>query len=128
MRFTHDLAGREVARQLDTTVTLSQTWDLNHQLQSQTLTTGPISPAQPPSAHQVRLLQRRTYTYRPDGHLTRIDDHLAGTRSFTLDPIGQVTTVHGPSWDRALRLRSGGQHHPRHLARSRELTGPGCQR
>ncbi|MGQ0778310.1 MAG: RHS repeat-associated core domain-containing protein [Pseudonocardiales bacterium] len=98
LRFTHDSAGREIERRLDTTVTLTQAWDVNHQLRSQILTAPGHGPAQSESTHDTRLLQRRSYTYRPDGHLTSIDDHLAGNRRFTLDPTGRITTVHGPSW------------------------------
>ncbi|MGH3840212.1 MAG: RHS repeat-associated core domain-containing protein [Pseudonocardiaceae bacterium] len=96
--FTRDPASREVERRLDTGVTLIQTWDPNYQLQSQTLSTTGRVPVPPDSDRQVRLLQRRSYTYRPDGYLTRIDDHLAGTRRFTLDPIGQATAIHVPGW------------------------------
>ncbi|MDQ2706944.1 MAG: DUF6531 domain-containing protein [Actinomycetota bacterium] len=95
LRFAHDPAGREIERHLDTGVTLTQTWDPNHQLASQRLATSGRAPAQPESARQARLLQHRSYTYRPDGYLTRIDDHISGTRRFTLDPTGQITTVQG---------------------------------
>ncbi|MGH3916427.1 MAG: DUF6531 domain-containing protein [Pseudonocardiaceae bacterium] len=86
LRFTHDPVGRETARHLDIGLTLTQVWDPNQRLQSQTLTAG----------RDARLLQRRSYTYRPDGYLTRIDDHLSGTRNYTLDPVGRVTTIHAP--------------------------------
>ncbi|MGH3903728.1 MAG: DUF6531 domain-containing protein [Pseudonocardiaceae bacterium] len=98
LRFTHDPAGREIERYLDTGVTLAQTWDPTHQLQSQTLTTTARAPVPLESARQARLLQHRSYTYRPDGYPIRVDDHLSGTRRFTLDPVGRVTTVHGPNW------------------------------
>lgn len=98
LRFAHDPAGREIERHLDTGVTLTQTWDPNHQLRFQTLTATGRVPTQPASAPQASLLQQRSYTYRPDGYLTRIDDHLSGTHRFTLDPTGRVTTVQGPNW------------------------------
>jgi len=43
-------------------------------------------------------VQRRSYTYRPDGYITSIDDHLSGPRRFDLDPTGRVTAVHGTGW------------------------------
>ncbi|MGH3912592.1 MAG: RHS repeat-associated core domain-containing protein [Pseudonocardiaceae bacterium] len=98
LRFTHDPAGREIERHLDSAVTLTQTWDPNHQLQSQTLTAPGRVPAPSESTRQAHMLQRRSYTYRPDGYLTHIDDHLSGARRFTLDPSGRITTVHGHSW------------------------------
>ncbi|MGH3908499.1 MAG: DUF6531 domain-containing protein [Pseudonocardiaceae bacterium] len=99
LQFAYDPAGREIERHLDTAVTLTQTWDPNHQLETQALTAnGPSGPTQPHPAHQTRLRQRRSYTYRSDGYLTRIDDQLSGSRRFILDPIGRITTVQGPGW------------------------------
>ncbi|WP_131792695.1 DUF6531 domain-containing protein, partial [Candidatus Protofrankia datiscae] len=93
LRFTHDEAGREVRRSLDTGVVLAQAWDVNDQLLSQTVTAGG-----PGTARQARLLQRRDYSYSPDGYVTEIDDMLAGLRRFDLDPARRVTAVHGANW------------------------------
>ncbi|WP_322780145.1 DUF6531 domain-containing protein, partial [Frankia sp. Cas4] len=87
VRFTHDAAGREVARSLDSGVVLAQAWDANHQLLSQTVTAG-----------HARVLQRRDYSYSPDGYISEIDDMLAGLRRFDLDPARRVTAVHGTDW------------------------------
>ncbi|WP_322753642.1 DUF6531 domain-containing protein, partial [Frankia sp. Cas3] len=87
LRFAHDEAGREVARSLDTGVVLAQVWDANHQLLSQTVT-----------ARQARVVQRRDYSYSPDGYVSEIDDMLAGLRRFDLDPARRVTAVHGAGW------------------------------
>ncbi|WP_322751982.1 MULTISPECIES: RHS repeat-associated core domain-containing protein, partial [unclassified Frankia] len=62
-------------------------WDANHQLLSQTVTAG-----------HARVLQRRDYSYSPDGYVTEIDDMLAGLRRFDLDPARRVTAVHGSDW------------------------------
>jgi RHS repeat-associated protein len=51
-------------------------------------------PAGTPSAGG-RLVQRRKYQYRQDGHLTGIDDHLAGHRAYDLDAAGRITAVRG---------------------------------
>lgn len=120
LHFAYDPAGREVERRLGEGTVLAQTWDPNHQLLSQTLTaggplssppepaSGPLlgrpesasgpSPGRPESARDARLVQRRSYAYRPDGYVTSIDDHLSGTRRFDLDPTGRVTAVHGAGW------------------------------
>ncbi|MFG2987159.1 hypothetical protein ACGFYQ_38940 [Streptomyces sp. NPDC048258] len=36
--------------------------------------------------------------YRPDGHLTAIDDALAGLRTFTLDRVACATSVDAANW------------------------------
>jgi RHS repeat-associated protein len=98
LRFSYDAAGRETQCQLGAGVMLAQTWDTNHRLLSQTLTTNRTNSQQPQSARHTRLIQRRSYTYRPDGYPTTINDHLTGTRRFDLDPTGRITTVHGSGW------------------------------
>jgi RHS repeat-associated protein len=93
LRFGYDPAGREIERHLGAGAVLAQSWDANHRLSSQTLTAGPS-----PSAWETRLVQRRSYGYRPDGYVTTIEDHLSGLRRFDLDPAGRVTAVHGAGW------------------------------
>ncbi|MEU6959035.1 RHS repeat-associated core domain-containing protein [Streptomyces chrestomyceticus] len=85
--FTHDAANRETSRTLAEGPNLSQTWSAGGRLASQTLIDDASS-----------TVQRRRYTYRADGHLTAIDDYLAGTRAFTLDPVGRVTAVNAHNW------------------------------
>uniref|UniRef100_UPI002AD51893 DUF6531 domain-containing protein n=1 Tax=Frankia sp. Cas3 TaxID=3073926 RepID=UPI002AD51893 len=93
VRFVHDDAGREIERSLDSGVVLAQAWDANHQLLSQTVTAAVLG-----SAGYARVLQRRDYSYSPDGYVTEIDDMLAGLRRFDLDPVRRVTAVHGAGW------------------------------
>ncbi|GAA2514333.1 putative T7SS-secreted protein [Streptomyces longisporus] len=87
LTFTHDAAGRELTRHLADTLTLTNAFDPMGRLTSQELT-GPAD----------RRLQHRAYTYRADGNLTAIDDHLGGTRRFELDPAGRVTSVQAANW------------------------------
>ncbi|WP_255953101.1 putative T7SS-secreted protein [Streptomyces odontomachi] len=88
--FGYDAAGREVARRLGEAVRLEQSFDPAGRLTAQLLT-APDHPSRP--------LRSRAYRYRPDGHLTGIEDRLAGTtRSFDLDPTGRVTAVHAAGW------------------------------
>ena len=96
LRFNHDPAGREVERHLGTSAVLTQAWDANHQLRSQTLTAGGLGSTG--TTRQARSVQHRAYRYRPDGYVTTIEDHLSGARRFDLDPVGQVTAVHGVGW------------------------------
>ncbi|MEV0086013.1 RHS repeat-associated core domain-containing protein [Saccharopolyspora sp. NPDC050642] len=87
LRFAYDNAGREIQRNLGSEAVLSQDWDLNDKLLSQTITTG-----------GNRQIQKRSYSYREDGFLSGIDDGLTGARNFQLDSAGRVTAVHGPGW------------------------------
>ena len=87
LTFTHDPAGRELTRQIADTLTLTHVFDPLGRLTKQELT-GPTD----------RRLQHRAYTYRADGNLTAIDDHLGGTRRFELDPAGRVTSVQAANW------------------------------
>ena len=45
------------------------------------------------------MLQRRAYSYRPDGLVDSIDDLLSGHRAIGLDRSGRVTAVTGEDWD-----------------------------
>ncbi|MEU5643307.1 putative T7SS-secreted protein [Streptomyces milbemycinicus] len=85
--FTYDALGRETTRRLGPTASLAQIWDPAGRLSEQTLT-GP----------EGGTLQYRAYTYRPDGHLTAIEDQLRGPRAFDLDAAGRVTTVRAEGW------------------------------
>ncbi|MEW2621661.1 putative T7SS-secreted protein [Streptomyces sp. NPDC048106] len=85
--FTYDEAGRELTRHLGETVSLAHTFDPLGRLTSQSVT-----------GAAGALVQRRSYTYRADGNLTGIDDHLSGPRRFDLDATGRVTAVHAAGW------------------------------
>ncbi|GLP67965.1 hypothetical protein TUSST3_45870 [Streptomyces sp. TUS-ST3] len=87
LTFTHDEAGRELARHIGESVTLTQSFDPLGRLTKQDLV-GPTG----------NRLQHRAYTYRADGNLTAIDDHLNGTSHFDLDAAGRVTAVHATNW------------------------------
>ena len=96
LRFAYDPAGREVERHLGVGAMLTQSWDVNHRLASQTLIAA--DRGRPASTREARLVQRRSYGYRPDGYVTEIDDQLSGARRFELDSTGRVTSVHGAGW------------------------------
>ena len=85
LRFGYGPDGRETARELPGGVTLTQEWDAGGHLAAQVL-----------AGREV--LQRRGYTYNPDGFVTGTDDLLTGGRTFGLDAAGRVTGVTGPGW------------------------------
>ncbi|MCL8014599.1 putative T7SS-secreted protein [Streptomyces sp. AS02] len=85
--FTYDAAGRELTRHIGETLTLQHAFDELGRLTSQTVT-----------GAGERMVQSRSYTYRADGNLTGIDDHLSGSRRFDLDAAGRVTAVHAANW------------------------------
>ncbi|CAL9510115.1 hypothetical protein SUDANB1_03609 [Streptomyces sp. enrichment culture] len=84
--FTHDAAGRELARVFGDTITVSSAWDEAGRLSAQHITAG------------ARAVNHRAYSYRADGHLTSVADRLSGTRTFDLDRMGRVTAVHAQGW------------------------------
>ncbi|MGJ5891236.1 type IV secretion protein Rhs [Streptomyces sp. V2] len=87
--FTHDPAGRELVRDIGQFTTVTSSYGVSGLLTGQTVTAG----------SDRRLIQRRTYTHRADGHLTSAEDLHTGLRQFDLDPAGRVTAVHGAHWD-----------------------------
>jgi RHS repeat-associated protein len=94
--FDRDVAGREVRRTFGADVVLAQTWDTNHRLSNQVLTA------------TDRLLAGRAYEYRADGHVVGVQDQVAGTRRFELDPAGRVTAVRGDDWTERYAYDSAG--------------------
>ncbi|MBN6035334.1 DUF6531 domain-containing protein [Amycolatopsis sp. 195334CR] len=94
LSFGYDVTGHEVERLLDSGTVVAQTWDTGRRLESQTVSVvGGTNP-------RAQVLQRRRYHYRSDGYVSSIDDHLAGTRRFQLDPVGRITGVDGASIER----------------------------
>jgi RHS repeat-associated protein len=114
VHFSHDAAGRETQRRLDAAVNLTQSWDANHRLLTQTLTLGQPATGPRPSndalqpAGVTRLLQQRTWDYRLDGRLIGLDDSQSGARQFELDSAGRVTAVHGANWVERYAYDAGG--------------------
>lgn len=95
LAFDHDAAGREVRRAVDDTgPVLRQAFDAGDRLTDQ-LVTG--------SGDGGRVVQRRRYTYGPDGHLVAAQDVVAGPVRFGLDPAGRVTQVESADRDESYR-------------------------
>ncbi|MFD4913838.1 putative T7SS-secreted protein [Streptomyces virginiae] len=95
--FTHDALGREIDRTYGDVVSLASNRDAAGRLTGQLLTD-----------RDGRVLQRRGYAYRADGHLTGMDDLLAGPRTFELDVLGRVTAVHAEDWTERYAYDVGG--------------------
>ncbi|MFD5792857.1 putative T7SS-secreted protein [Streptomyces diastatochromogenes] len=85
--FTYDEAGRELTRRLGGTIAVEHTFDALGRLTTQSV-----------AGAEGRTVQHRAYSYRADGNLIGIDDHLSGTRHFDLDATGRVTAVHAAGW------------------------------
>ncbi|MBM4796383.1 RHS repeat protein [Streptomyces sioyaensis] len=85
LTFVHDALGQELSRTLGD-ITVAHSFDAAGRLTGQHVTSG------------AETVQHRRYTYRADGHLTGIDDHLNGGRRFELDTGGRVTTVSAHNW------------------------------
>ncbi|WP_328428279.1 putative T7SS-secreted protein [Streptomyces sp. NBC_00443] len=97
LAFTHDAAGRELTRHIGEALTLTNAFDPLGRLTKQELT-GPGD----------TRLEHRAYTYRADGNLTGIDDHLNGARRFDLDAVGRVTAVHAANWTESYAYDAAG--------------------
>ncbi|MFD9882007.1 putative T7SS-secreted protein [Streptomyces alboflavus] len=113
--FAYDAAGRELTRQVGDSVTFTHAFD-----DLGRLTTQHVSAA----GHTA---QHRAYSYRADGNLIGVDDHLNGPRRFDLDAAGRVTAVHAANWTETYAYDEAGNQtsaswpasHPGH-----EATGP----
>ncbi|MFG2264766.1 putative T7SS-secreted protein [Streptomyces sp. NPDC048720] len=85
--FAYDEAGRELSRRFGEAMSLDHTFDALGRLTAQSVT-----------GSAARTAQQRSYSYRADGNLIGINDHLSGYRSFELDAAGRVTAVHAANW------------------------------
>ncbi|MFI0904263.1 DUF6531 domain-containing protein [Streptomyces sioyaensis] len=85
LTFAHNAAGQELSRTLGG-ITFLHAFDALGRLTDQHITSA------------AETIQRRAYTYRPDGYLTGIDDRINGDRRFELDAVGRVTTVSAHNW------------------------------
>jgi len=93
LTFAYDAVGRETQRVIDAAVVLAQQWDVVGRLTGQTLWGAPA-----PGTDRARLLQHRTYAYRPDGNLTGVTDRLVGDRVYSLDARGRIAAVTAHGW------------------------------
>ncbi|MFB7405635.1 RHS repeat-associated core domain-containing protein [Streptomyces sp. NPDC056202] len=85
--FEFDEAGREITRRIGDTLAIEYAYDaLGRPTEQRVRGAGD------------RIVQQRAYTYRPDGHLTSVDDRLVGRRHLELTPAGRVTGVTAEGW------------------------------
>ncbi|WP_406330416.1 polymorphic toxin type 28 domain-containing protein [Streptomyces sp. NBC_00203] len=112
----YDSAGREIARRIGEAVTMANAYDAVGRLTRQAVT-----------SLGGQVIQKRSYAYRPDGYLEHLNDHLNGSRRFTLDVMGRVTDVRAAGWTEHYAYDETGNqtaaewpvNHPGH-----EATGP----
>ncbi|MFD9034702.1 RHS repeat-associated core domain-containing protein, partial [Streptomyces sp. NPDC059567] len=99
--FEFDETGRELTRRVGTTLTMDHVYDAVGRLTGQHI-----------RGAGARTVQERTYAYRPDGHLTAVDDRLAGRRQLELTGEGRVTGVTAENWtERYAYDEAGNQTH-----------------
>ncbi|WP_432083414.1 DUF6531 domain-containing protein [Streptomyces sp. WAC 04229] len=96
--FTYDPAGRELARTVGEIVRLENTFDAMGRVTAHSVFGGDSD----------RTIHHRTYTYRADGNVIGIDDHVTGSRRFDLDAAGRVTAVHAANWTEAYAYDAAG--------------------
>ncbi|WP_327156494.1 putative T7SS-secreted protein [Streptomyces tubercidicus] len=117
LTFDHDDAGQELTRTIGDHLQLAHTWDPTGRLTGRSLTTAATSTltsptgtarTQNPAAAEAQRVLHRGYTYRPDGHLTAIDDSHTGRRTFDLDRAGRVTVVRATDWTETYAYDSAG--------------------
>ncbi len=94
--FRRDAAGRELERHIGDHVNLAHTFDPVGRLVDQHVMS------------RGNGIQRRSYTYRADGHVIGIQDLLSGSRRFDLDAMGRVTAVHAAGWSEAYAYDAAG--------------------
>jgi RHS repeat-associated protein len=99
--FAWDAVGNPVTRRFGAT-TLHQAFDPLGRLLTQTLAPAPPAREVPAGRHAATPLVtepmwHREHAYDLAGHLSGIDDGHTGNRAFTVDAVGRVTTVTGPS-------------------------------
>ncbi|MFI6771042.1 RHS repeat-associated core domain-containing protein [Streptomyces sp. NPDC050355] len=95
MAFEHDALGQELSRTLGD-ITFTHTFDAFGRLTDQHI------------ASAAQTIQHRSYTFRADGYLTGIDDHLNGARRFTLDTAGRITAVSARNWTESYAYDAAG--------------------
>jgi RHS repeat-associated protein len=96
VRFEYDAAGREVTRHLGEHAGLTQTWDEAGRVATQSVWSD--HPSGPAASPGYALTRQRAYSYRADGAPLGIEDRTRGTRQYTVDPAGRVTSVSAASW------------------------------
>ena len=88
LAFGYDAAGQEISRRLGAAAVLTQGFDENGRLTAQQVL----------ASQSGQPLQQRGYRYRPDGHVTAVNDRFAGDREYQLTAAGRVTAITAAGW------------------------------
>jgi RHS repeat-associated protein len=92
--FGHDASGRETYRWVGSRTAITQDWDSLERVNARRLVVVDGSGESAVS----RLVQERSWTYRPDDAPTSVTDSVSGTLNLNLDPFGRVTEVSAATW------------------------------
>ncbi|MFD9465015.1 DUF6531 domain-containing protein, partial [Streptomyces sp. NPDC060027] len=95
--FTHDAAGQETGRLIGGSVSIGQTWNVAG---------GPLEQLVTAAGNQ---LQKRSYDYRADHHLVRVEDALEGAMNLDVDAEGRISGLQGASWVENYSYDAAGQ-------------------
>nr|WP_257217446.1 RHS repeat-associated core domain-containing protein [Streptomyces dengpaensis] len=95
--FTRDAAGQEIGRLIGDSLSLAQTWDAAGRPLEQLVTA---------AGNQI---QQRSYGYRTDQYLVRVEDALDGAMSLELDAVGRVSRIQGHSQTESYSYDEAGQ-------------------
>ncbi|MFJ5227902.1 RHS repeat-associated core domain-containing protein, partial [Streptomyces sp. NPDC088400] len=113
MVFEFDEAGRETTRRIGDTLTIDHTYDGLGRLTGQLV-----------RGADDRTVQQRSYAYRPDGHLTSVDDLLGGRRQLELTREGRVTGVTAENWCERYAYDASGNQTEASWAADNSASGP----
>ncbi|MFE2451122.1 DUF6531 domain-containing protein [[Kitasatospora] papulosa] len=111
--FAFDETGRETTRRIGDALTVEHDYDLAGRLTDQRV-----------RARGDRLLQRRSFTYRADGHLTSIDELTGGHKQLEVARDGRVTSVTAENWSERYAYDEAGNQTTATWPGADDATGP----
>ncbi|MFE7106139.1 DUF6531 domain-containing protein [Streptomyces sp. NPDC057575] len=111
--FAFDESGRETTRRIGDALTVEHAYDPAGRLSDQRV----LSPGGP-------LLQRRSYTYRADGHLTSVEELTGGHKRLEVSGDGRVTGVSAENWSERYAYDEAGNQTSASWPGTDDATGP----
>ncbi|MFI6121335.1 DUF6531 domain-containing protein [Streptomyces sp. NPDC051064] len=111
--FAFDETGRETTRRIGDALTVEHAYDPAGRLSNQRV-----------RASGDRILQRRSYTYRADGHLTSVDELTGGHKRLEVTPDGRVTGVTAENWSERYVYDEAGNQTTATWPGANDATGP----
>ncbi|MFI5744809.1 DUF6531 domain-containing protein [Streptomyces sp. NPDC051644] len=111
--FAFDETGRETTRRIGNALTVEHTYNPVGRLTDQHV-----------RAPGDRTLQRRSYTYRADGHLTSVDELTSGHKQLEVTRAGRVTGVTADNWSERYAYDESGNQTTATWPGTDDATGP----